>query len=108
MDLDELYLIGDLNARAVDLKDYIEGVDDMNPRYNVDKLRNNQGIELIKYLKDTRMHIANGRINGRNGLCTKYDAWDSEIPSGDYTFYSRSGGTSAIDYVISSLGGLEK
>ena len=54
------------------------------------------------------MHIANGRIDGNNGLCTKYDAQDSEIPSGDYTFYSRSGGTSAIDYVMSSLSGLEK
>ena len=50
----------------------------------------------------------NGRINGNNGLCTKYDAQDSEIPSGDYTFYSRSGGTSAIDSVISSLSGMEK
>ena len=45
---------------------------------------------------------------GKNGLCTKYGAQDLEIPSGDYTFYSRSGGTSTIDYVISSLGGLEK
>ena len=107
-DLDEVYLIGDFNARTADLKDYIEGVDDMKPRYNADKIRNNQGIELIKFLKDTRMHIVNGRINGNNGLCTKYDAHDSEIPSGDYTFYSRSGGTSAIDYVISSPSGLEK
>ena len=44
---------------------------------------------------------------GKNGLYTKYDAQDSEIPSGDYTFYSRSGGTSAIDYIISSLSGLK-
>ena len=107
-DVDEVYLVGDFNARTVDLKDYIEGVDDMKPRYNVDKIRNNQGIELTKFLKDTRMHIANGRIDGNNGLCTKYDAQDLEIPSADYTFYSRSGCTSAIDYVISSLSGLEK
>ena len=39
-DLDEAYLIGDLNARAVHLKDYIEGVDDMKCRYNADKIRN--------------------------------------------------------------------
>ena len=41
--------------RTVDLKDYIEGVDDMKPRYNVDKIRNNQGIELIEFVKDTRI-----------------------------------------------------
>ena len=46
-DLDEVYLIGDFNARTADLNDYIESVDDMNPRYNADKIRNNQGIELI-------------------------------------------------------------
>ena len=42
--LDEVYLIGDFNARTVDLKDYIEDVDDIKPRYNTDKIRNNQGI----------------------------------------------------------------
>ena len=44
----------------------------------------------------------------KNGLCTKYDAQDSEIPTGDYTFFLKSGGTSAIDYIISSLSGLDK
>ena len=67
-DLDEVYLIGDFNMRTADLKDHIEGVDDMKPGYNVDKIRNNQGIELTEFLKDTRMHIANGRIDGKNGL----------------------------------------
>ena len=106
--LDEVYLIGDFNVRTAGIKDYIEGVDDLKPRYNADKIRNSQGTEVIKFLKDTRMHIVNGRINGENGLCTKYDAVDSEIPTGDYTIYLKSVGTSTINYIISSLSGLEK
>ena len=51
--------------RTVDLKDYIEGVDDLKSRYNADKIRNRQGIELIEFLKDTRMHITNRRMNGK-------------------------------------------
>ena len=54
----------------------------MKLRYNADKIRNNQGIELIEFPVDTRMHIVNGRIDGNNGLCTKYDAQDSENQDG--------------------------
>ena len=67
-DLDEVYLIGDFNVRTADLKDYIEGVDDLKPRYNTGEIRNSQGTELIKFLKDTRMHIANRRIDGKKWL----------------------------------------
>ena len=60
-DLDEVYLI-DFNVKT-DLKNYV--VDDMKPRHSADNIRNNQGIELTEFLKDTRMHIANGRIDGK-------------------------------------------
>jgi len=81
---DGIYLCGDCNERTGDCKDFIESIDHLPCRINVDKERNTYGETLCDFLIDTQMCIANGRI------CQK---------SNNYTCIS-SRGLSVVDYLL--------
>ena len=60
---DLIVLLGDVNAQISDKKDYIEGVDDLPPRVNIDEGMNDHGKSVLNFLIQTNMCVINGRIN---------------------------------------------
>ncbi len=56
-------LFGDINARISDKKDYIEGIDDLPPRVDIDEGINDHGKSFLNFLIQTNMCVVNGRIN---------------------------------------------
>ena len=81
---DNVILCGDFNSRIGDLKDYVEGIDDYNPRIVIDKTKNSHGDTFIEFVKDGNLAVINGRINPEND---------------NYTFVSNRG-TSVVDYFL--------
>ncbi len=60
---DLIVLLGDINARISDKKDYIEGIDDLPPRVNIDEGINDHGKSFINFLLQTNMCVVNGQID---------------------------------------------
>ena len=87
-DTDLLIGGGDLNARTNDMLDYIPDLDgnDIPPRYNPDKGKNNHGTLFIDFLKANRALILNGRITPDLNDFTFVTTRGSSVP--DYFFTS--------------------
>ena len=77
------FIFGDLNGRIGDKLDTIDAVDHVNSRDVVDYTTNKHGDALLDFLIESRMVVANGRIEGSN----------------DFTSISLRG-KSVVDYFI--------
>ena len=67
-DADNIFISGDLNARVGDLQDYVQFVDDIPARNVVDYTRNSHGQCLIDFLLESKLCIANGRVQGSDNF----------------------------------------
>ena len=81
---DLLVICGDLNSRIGSKKDYIEGIDSVLPRINLDSVINGHGNVFIEFLQECNLCILNGRVT---------PGFD------DYTFVSPRG-KSVVDYFV--------
>ena len=61
-DSDIVYINGDWNARIGNNPDYIEGIDEISKRHNLDSTTNTHGNALLDFLKESKNYILNGRI----------------------------------------------
>ena len=59
---DIVYINGDWNARIGNNPDYIEGIDEISKRHNLDSTTNKHGNALLDFLKESKNYILNGRI----------------------------------------------
>ena len=55
-------ICSDLNARTGDLKDFVEGIDDIPTRDTIDNKINSHGRSLIEFLLDSKFCMLNGRL----------------------------------------------
>ena len=85
-DSDCKILCGDFNARIGDMKDFVEGVDNITDRTHIDYVKGGHYKDFIDFLIESKMCIVNGRIN-------------SELQN--FTSVSKKG-SSVIDYMCVS------
>ena len=85
-EVDSFIILGDLNSRIGNLKDYMEECDSLPARaINIDNTVNNHGRELIEFLCDSKTCILNGRLN---------------VPDSNNFTFSSTRGNSVVDYII--------
>ena len=65
---DSCFTLGDFNSRISDQKDAITAIDYVTDRSTIDFTLNKHGEAFIDFLKESRMVITNGRINGVNNF----------------------------------------
>ena len=83
-DCEDVFVAGDFNGRTGNYPDFIEDIDELPGRQNVDIVKNKHGSALLEFAIDTRYAILNGRITpDRN----------------NFTSVSING-TSVVDYVL--------
>ncbi len=90
-DCDSLYICGDTNGRTGNLSDFVQDVDLIPPRSNVDKNINSHGKALNDFLLESKCCILNGRITPHLN---------------DFT-YLPGQGNSVVDYIICNQEALE-
>ncbi len=61
-DSDHIYVYGDFNGRVGDKPDYIESIDEVKARVNIDDTTNKHGEALLELLISLKMAIGNGRV----------------------------------------------
>ena len=59
-DSDIVYINGDWNARIGNNPDYIEGIDEISKRHNLDSTTNKHGNALLDFLKESKNYILKG------------------------------------------------
>ena len=85
--LDTVCIFGDLNSRCGDLKDYIEGVDVLKERGEIDFQVNKYGHFLVDFLINSNFCMLNGRQNSKNDFTSVSTKGASVV---DYCFVSHS------------------
>ena len=80
-DCDFMILAGDLNSRIGDLKDIMDDIDSIPPRFVLDTVKNQHGKEFIEFLIESRFCTLNGRS-----------------PNGNFTSVTNKG-RSVVDYI---------
>ena len=83
-DIDLVVFMGDFNSRIGARADYIEGLDDVPPRTNIDGEVNDHGKSLLQFMLQTKTCVLNGRIDPL---------------SDNFTSISHRG-RSVVDYII--------
>ena len=83
-EVENIFILGDFNARIGVTQDIIETVDNIPPRKPLDTGKNAHGEALLDFLKDSNTCVLNGRLNPEND---------------NYTYFT-SRGSSVVDYVI--------
>ena len=85
-DVDFTYMMGDMNSRVGNLKDFIPEIDDLPERIVIDATDNSHGHALVDFLIETKLAIVNGRC------CPLSDS---------FTCISHKG-SSIVDYLIAA------
>ncbi len=89
---DDLFICGDLNSRIGELQDYIQEIDEIEPRKGIDLVTNKHGESMINFTREAKVAVINGRIT------TDED---------DYTSITIKG-YSVVDYAITGYESLHK
>ena len=91
-DIDLNIIVGDFNARIGNLKDYIEEIDNIQPRIIQDKVINQHGTSFVEFLLESNCCILNGRFGKE---------------SANFTSISTKG-TAVVDYIAVSNSEIHK
>ena len=65
-DCDLILIGGDFNARIGSEDDYINEIDEVKTRCNIDEVKSGHGEAFIEFLKEARTIVLNGRLNVEN------------------------------------------
>ena len=80
----KFYIVGDFNARCGETQDYIEGVDEVEPREIIDYNRNSYGDTFLDFLVNINCCMLNGRQGSSN----------------EFTYIEPRRGHSVVDYCL--------
>ena len=69
-DADSIFVGGDFNARIGNEKDYVENVDGVNDRVELDSVKCGHGDAMLDFLKETKMMVLNGRMRAESNNFT--------------------------------------
>ena len=61
--VENIFVVGDLNGRTGEIQDIISGVDAVEKRATIDKGKNQHGQDLLEFLIESKMCMVNGRLN---------------------------------------------